>query len=33
MERFNLVIHENLGRDTEDEITPEPVWVDKEQEF
>jgi ferredoxin len=33
MERFNRIIHDSLGKDTEDEITPEPVWVDKEQEF
>jgi ferredoxin len=33
LERFNHVIHDSLGKDTEDEITPEPVWVDKEQEF
>ena len=29
LERFNHVIHDNIGRDVEDEITPDPVWVDR----
>ncbi|MDF1538131.1 MAG: 2Fe-2S iron-sulfur cluster-binding protein [Candidatus Thorarchaeota archaeon] len=28
-ERFNRVIHDSMGKDTGDEITPEPVWVDR----
>ncbi|MCK5238063.1 MAG: (2Fe-2S)-binding protein [Candidatus Thorarchaeota archaeon] len=27
-ERFNSVIHDSIGKDTADEITPEPVWVE-----
>jgi len=27
-ERFNSVIHDSQGKDTGDEITPEPVWVE-----
>ena len=30
-ERFNHVIHDSIGWDTEDKITPDPVWVDREQ--
>ncbi|MGY5853443.1 MAG: hypothetical protein RTU92_07770, partial [Candidatus Thorarchaeota archaeon] len=29
-ETFNSVIHDSHGRDTEDKITPDPVWVDHE---
>ncbi|MGY5852929.1 MAG: 2Fe-2S iron-sulfur cluster-binding protein [Candidatus Thorarchaeota archaeon] len=29
MELFNSTIHDNLGRDVEDDITPEPVWVER----
>lgn len=31
-ERFNHIIHDSLGRDTGDEITPDPVWVVLERE-
>ena len=27
-ERFNSVIHDSIGKDTADEITPEPTWVE-----
>ena len=30
LERFNRIIHDSLGKETEDEITPDPVWVDTE---
>lgn len=29
-ERFNSIIHDSLGKDTGDDITPDPVWVDHE---
>ena len=29
-EEFNKVIHESRGKDTEDKITPDPVWIDHE---
>jgi len=29
-ETFNRTIHDSLGKDTTDEITPDPVWVDHE---
>ena len=29
-ETFNSVIHDSRGKDTEDEITPDPVWLDHE---
>ncbi|MGY5877383.1 MAG: 2Fe-2S iron-sulfur cluster-binding protein [Candidatus Thorarchaeota archaeon] len=29
MELFNLTIHDNLGKDVEDDITPEPEWVER----
>lgn len=29
-ETFNRVIHDSPGKDTEDKITPDPVWVDHE---
>ncbi len=29
-ETFNRVIHDSIGKDTEDEVTPEPVWLDHE---
>lgn len=29
-EEFNRVIHDSIGKDTADEITPEPVWQDHE---
>ena len=29
-EEFNSVIHDRRGKDTEDEITPDPVWLDHE---
>lgn len=28
-ERFNSVIHDSVGKDTEDKITPDPVWMDR----
>lgn len=28
MERFNFVIHDNQGKETGSEITPDPVWLD-----
>jgi ferredoxin len=31
-ERFNHVIHDSVGKDTGDEITPDPVWVVLERE-
>ncbi len=31
-ERFNHIIHDSIGRDTEDGITPEPVWVELKRE-
>ena len=32
MERYNFVIHDDgVGKDTTDEITPDPVWVDLER--
>jgi len=29
-EEFNSVIHDSRGKDTEDGITPDPVWLDHE---
>ena len=29
-ETFNSVIHDSHGKDTEDKITPDPVWLDHE---
>jgi ferredoxin len=29
-ETFNRVIHDSPGKDTEEEITPNPVWLDHE---
>ena len=29
-ETFNKTIHDSIGKDTADEVTPEPVWVDHE---
>lgn len=29
-EEFNSVIHDSRGKDTEDKITPDPVWLDHE---
>ena len=29
-ETFNRVIHDSIGKDTEDDITPDPVWLDHE---
>jgi ferredoxin len=29
-EEFNEIIHDSRGKDTEDEITPDPVWLDHE---
>jgi ferredoxin len=29
-ETFNSVIHDSRGKDTEDNITPDPVWLDHE---
>jgi len=29
-ETFNRVIHDSPGKDTEDKITPNPVWMDHE---
>jgi len=29
-EEFNSVIHDSPGKDTEDKITPDPVWLDHE---
>ena len=29
-EEFNSVIHESRGKDTEDDVTPDPVWLDHE---
>ncbi|MHA1930847.1 MAG: 2Fe-2S iron-sulfur cluster-binding protein [Candidatus Thorarchaeota archaeon] len=29
-ETFNSVIHDSLGKDTVDEVTPDPVWLDHE---
>jgi ferredoxin len=29
-ETFNRVIHDSPGKDTEDKITPDPVWLDHE---
>jgi ferredoxin len=29
-ETFNSVIHDNRGKDTEDKVTPDPVWLDHE---
>lgn len=29
-EEFNSVIHDSRGKDIEDEITPDPVWMDHE---
>ncbi|MHA1962399.1 MAG: 2Fe-2S iron-sulfur cluster-binding protein [Candidatus Thorarchaeota archaeon] len=29
-ETFNSVIHDSHGKDTEDEVTPDPVWLDHE---
>lgn len=29
-ETFNHVIHDSLGKDTEDEVTPDPVWLNHE---
>jgi len=29
-ETFNSVIHDDHGKDTEDKITPDPVWLDHE---
>ncbi|MHA1907823.1 MAG: 2Fe-2S iron-sulfur cluster-binding protein [Candidatus Thorarchaeota archaeon] len=29
-ETFNSVIHDSHGKDTPDEITPDPVWLDHE---
>jgi ferredoxin len=29
-EPFNSVIHDSRGKDTKDEITPDPVWLDHE---
>ena len=29
-ETFNRVIHDSPGKDTADEITPDPVWIDHE---
>ena len=29
-ETFNRVIHDSHGKDTEDKITPDPVWLDHE---
>jgi ferredoxin len=32
MERYNSIIHDDgVGKDTRDEITPDPVWVDLER--
>ncbi len=31
-ERFNSIIHDSIGKDTGDEITPDPVWVDLDRE-
>ncbi len=29
-EEFNKVIHDSRGKDTEDNITPDPIWIDHE---
>jgi ferredoxin len=29
-EEFNSIIHDNRGKDTSDDITPEPEWLDHE---
>jgi ferredoxin len=29
-EPFNSVIHDSRGKDTEDKVTPDPVWLDHE---
>ncbi|MHA2236229.1 MAG: 2Fe-2S iron-sulfur cluster-binding protein [Candidatus Thorarchaeota archaeon] len=29
-ENFNSVIHDSRGKDTEDKVTPDPVWLDHE---
>ncbi|NHJ15105.1 MAG: hypothetical protein EAX95_15590 [Candidatus Thorarchaeota archaeon] len=29
-ETFNRVIHDSIGKDTGDEVTPDPVWLDHE---
>ena len=29
-EEFNSVIHDSRGKDTEDRVTPDPVWLDHE---
>ncbi|MGY5876799.1 MAG: hypothetical protein RTU30_13705 [Candidatus Thorarchaeota archaeon] len=29
-ETFNQVIHDSLGKDTEDNITTDPVWLEHE---
>ncbi len=29
-EEYNEIIHDSRGRDVEDEITPDPVWLDHE---
>ncbi|TET10309.1 MAG: 2Fe-2S iron-sulfur cluster binding domain-containing protein [Candidatus Thorarchaeota archaeon] len=29
-ETFNSVIHDSIGKDTEDKVTPDPVWLDHE---
>ena len=29
-ETYNSVIHDSRGKDTEDEVTPDPVWLDHE---
>jgi hypothetical protein len=29
-EEFNRTIHDSIGKDTEDAITPDPVWMDHE---
>ena len=29
-EEFNSIIHDSRGKDTADEVTPDPVWLDHE---
>ncbi len=29
-ETFNSLIHDSQGKDTEDKVTPDPVWIDHE---
>ncbi|MHA1961350.1 MAG: 2Fe-2S iron-sulfur cluster binding domain-containing protein [Candidatus Thorarchaeota archaeon] len=29
-EEFNEIIHDDRGKDTEDKVTPDPVWLDHE---